>query len=240
MIKFDGSLAFKPEMMIANLNGWKSQTRRLPKFQPIDGQVACDDVVPGGILVDRARNKVEFQQEARFKPGDVLACREAFRLPEFLDSFSPAECAEAVYTEKLPIFYHADKSFHPDAIIYDFGRYRPAMYMPYAFCRAYVIIKNVKFERVQAIGADDVLLEGFRQLSKDGTLFKFGIADRDGLPGDDDFGWHWVDWNVDAVKAYRLLWDSMTRRGNNTQAASGVEWPCNPWVTVYDYEFVLI
>jgi hypothetical protein len=59
-------------------------------------------------------------------------------------------------------------------------------------------------------------------LTKDGgQTWKFGLADRDGLPGNDDFGWEWDQWNVSPVKAFEALWVNI----------NGAEsWDQNHWI----------
>jgi hypothetical protein len=244
-MKFQGNIAFKKEMMIANLQGWKCQTRRLPRFQPARGKVAVADCQPGGgVLVDQADPRVSAAQSARYKVGDRLWVREAFRFHKVNDSASP----RLVYLESLPsrnragIRYEADLQIiaaHKRAFVA--GRYWPAMFMPFFFSRAYVEITGVRFERLQDMPPDDVYREGFRRISKDGVCCKTGIADSDGLPGNDVCGWPWVEWCIDPLAAYRQLWDSINRRGGS-KAVSGapVDWAGNPWVIVYDYEFHLM
>jgi hypothetical protein len=46
---------------------------------------------------------------------------------------------------------------------------------------------------------------GLTCLSKNGRIWKWGMADSDGWPGNDDTGWHWVDWCVDPTEALRKL-----------------------------------
>lgn len=87
----------------------------------------------------------------------------------------------------------------------------------------------VRVERLQDITEDDARAEGLAKLTKDGGVtYKHGIADRDGLPGNDDDGWHWCEWEVDPRKAFAKLWDSI-----NSERAP---WASNPWVWVVSWK----
>lgn len=71
---------------------------------------------------------------------------------------------------------------------------RPAIFMPRAASRITLEVLNVGVERLGDISEADALAEGLSSWSKDGRLVKYGIPDRDGLPGADDLGWPWHEW----------------------------------------------
>ena len=75
--------------------------------------------------------------------------------------------------------------------------------------RTFVRIKRAWREPVQEISFKDCLAEGLSELSKDGVTFKYGLADSDGLPGNDDMGWSWQNWCNTPQEAFRLLIDSI-------------------------------
>jgi hypothetical protein len=84
---------------------------------------------------------------------------------------------------------------------------RPAIFMPYSACRIWLQKTGTKVERASEISREDAIAEGLACLSKDGgRVYKYGIPDSDGLPGNDDYGWHWQDWHVDPVEAFKKLW----------------------------------
>ena len=78
-------------------------------------------------------------------------------------------------------------------------------------------------QRLHEITEDGALAEGLRKLSKDGGVtWKFGMSDRDGWPGTDDYGWPWAEWSQDHMDAFAKAWD----RINGKRAT----WASNPWV----------
>ena len=103
--------------------------------------------------------------------------------------------------------------------------WRPAMHHPRWASRLTLHVGDVRVERLRDITEEDAIREGLSSLSKDGgRVWKWGIPDRDGLPGNDD-GMHWKDWSVDPRDAFARLWDS-------TKPKLGFRWKDNPWVSV--------
>ena len=106
----------------------------------------------------------------------------------------------------------------------------PARYMPKLAARLFIRITNVRVEWLHQITDKDVLLEGLSCLSKDnGTTYKYGLPDLDGLPGNDNFGWHWSQWESSPIKAFEKRWNALN-------AERGHEFSSNPAVFVYEYK----
>jgi hypothetical protein len=104
----------------------------------------------------------------------------------------------------------------------------PSIHMPRWACRIVLEVVSVRVERLQDISEDDARAEGLKRLTKDrGVTYKYGMVDRDGLPGNDDDGWHWKEWDVDSRVAFRKLWDSIYGT-----------WDANPWVWVVEFRRV--
>ncbi len=107
-----------------------------------------------------------------------------------------------------------------------------SIHMPRWASRITLEVIGVRVERLQSITEADAVAEGLDALSKDGgQTIKYGIADLDGLPGNDDVGWHWRDWHGDPRVAYRKLWE----RINGTGSWALKSWAANPWVFVVDF-----
>jgi hypothetical protein len=84
---------------------------------------------------------------------------------------------------------------------------RPAIFMPYHASRIWLQKEYTIVEKASDISREDAIDEGLACLSKDGgRTYKYGIPDNDGLPGNGDHGWHWKEWNVDPVQAFKKLW----------------------------------
>lgn len=88
--------------------------------------------------------------------------------------------------------------------------------------RTFLEVVSVRAERMHDMTDNDAKAEGLACLSKDGgRVYKYGIPDRDGLPGTDDDGWSWADWSQDPVMSFRRLWDSVYGAGS---------FDADPWV----------
>ena len=73
--------------------------------------------------------------------------------------------------------------------------------------RTFVRIKRAWREPVQSITSYDCRAEGIQCSSKDGFMFKYGLADSDGLPGNDDIGWKWSNWGRTPQQAFGKLFN---------------------------------
>jgi hypothetical protein len=149
-------------------------------------------------------------------PGDRLWVREtwaAFTTPTY--EYGEADLIEGpVSQEEAEVVYSADGQSMPE-------RWRPSIFMPRWASRILLEVTEVRVERLQDISEEDARAEGLSTVSKDGSLWKWGIPDADGLPGTDDDGWPWHDWERSPVAAYRRLWESIHGPGS---------WDLNPWV----------
>ena len=112
------------------------------------------------------------------------------------------------------------------------GRWRSPAQMPRWAARLLLEVTAVRLERLQAVSEADARAEGLLHISKDGgRTWKWGIADRDGLPGIDDDGMSWSGWSADARKPFKLLWDRAH--------AKTFPWESNPWVWVVEFKRVI-
>ncbi len=90
---------------------------------------------------------------------------------------------------------------------------------------------SVRAERLRDITDEDARREGLSSLTKDGgRVFKWGIPDQDGLPGTDDDGWEWQDWNTSPRTAFQRLWNSI----NGDDPATC--WAANPIVARIEFK----
>lgn len=102
--------------------------------------------------------------------------------------------------------------------------------MPRWASRITLEVTGVRIERLQGITEDDAKAEGLSTVTKDGKLWKWGIPDRDGLPGGCDVGWPWTQWDADPCAAFRRLWDGIYQDDK--------AWDANPWVWVTEFRMV--
>lgn len=192
-------ILFNSEMVRAILNGTKSQTRRFCKFQQT---MMTNAEIMTQSKLDRAY-RCPFGHT-----GNRLWVRETF-------NGDPSRGIGYAYRATQPEM--------------DGCPWVPSIHMPRSASRITLEITAVRVERLNEISAADAKDEGLTALSKDGTLVKYGIPDRDGLPGNDDLGWHWQKWERDPRCAYRTLWESINGPGS---------WDMNPWVWVVEFKRV--
>ncbi len=199
-------ILFSGPMVMAILDGRKTQTRPIVKQQPDSRHCRVD--FEHGFLKESSMIggcwSVSRKQVCPYgKPGDRLWVREAFWQagcwvrPDALRD--EGDAATVWQGSKDGVYYCADMPDKPD---WGF-RKRPSIHMPRWASRINLEITGVRVERLQAISCNDAISEGLDCLTKDGSLYKYGIADRDRLPGNDDHGWHWSEWEVDPRMAYK-------------------------------------
>jgi hypothetical protein len=208
-------ILFSVPLAIACNDERKTQTRRIFKGDT--------SLIDSGILT----------LECPFgNPGDILWVREEhYRYGHWERSghtplgnekyiFVP-DTEEVMYSENPPSHFYISRTVHT-------GWYkRLGRFMPKKDCRIYLLIKSTAIEKLQDISDDDVVHEGMSMISKDGSLFKYGIADKDGYPGGIDIGWPWFEWEINPLKAFEKLWSNV----NGPES-----WNENPYVWVISFK----
>lgn len=230
----DRPIIFSAAMIDALRAGRKTQTRRVLK--PLVKDVPAGQYVdsycgepktpanPRGmsrewcLWTDDNRQGKDFAK-VLCKPGDRLWCREGFA--EVGDNDDDIHAAPDL---RRHCYYRAD------AVVSDQLRWRPSIYMPRWASRLTLAITGVKVERLQDISEADAIAEGLATVTKDGKLWKWGVPDLDGLPGNDNHGWHWQDWQRDPVGAYRKLWNAIHAKHPERQ------WAANPWIIALTFD----
>ena len=104
-------------------------------------------------------------------------------------------------------------------------KWTPNIHMPKEACRLFFTVKSVRIEYLTAITPEEVAKEGMATITKDGATYKHGLPDIDGLPGTDNIGWAWADWEADPVEAFKRLW-----------LTTGGEWNAEQLVWRYELE----
>jgi hypothetical protein len=85
-----------------------------------------------------------------------------------------------------------------------------SLFMPMEAARHVFLIADIKVERLGDISPEDAISEGLSRISKDGgRTWKYGFADKDGMPGTDDIGWPWHEWRISPIDAYDKIWCSI-------------------------------
>lgn len=213
-------ILYSAPMVVAILDGRKSQTRRVIKPEPhCDLSIAGEyGLVMNGEVVSpetwRCWNKCPYGIV-----GDRLWVRESWRVTLKFDDISPNQLPEGIGVE-YPATSHIN--------ILE-GRKRPSIHMPRSLSRILTEITDIRVQRLQDITPEEAKAEGLKGISKDGKTVKFGIPDLDGYPGTDNHGWPWKEWEFDPVMAYKRLWEKIDGKGS---------WDKNPWLWVVEFKRV--
>jgi hypothetical protein len=224
----DRPIIFSAPMVRALLDGRKTQTRRLVKPQPVQNEAGLWVHPPewteravkkwgGACQSDEDGLKLHLGMKGLpYAPCDLLWVREAWGLGLSDHGDCPRYRATMDYQcgEKI-------KSVHEGSF-----KWRSPIHMPRRASRLTLIVTDVRVQRLQEISEADAVAEGLSAASKGGHLRKWGIADRDGLPGNDDHGWHWQDWTADPRDAFRTLWNIL--HGPDA-------WDADPWVVALTF-----
>lgn len=234
---------FSGPMVRAILDGRKTMTRRVLKPQPIP-VLSWSDPPEHTYPVSTGWKRLPYV------PGDVLWVREGWKPGAWRASgcvavdyrASPENthtpwCPHVASAAEMAVWaYEAIKNGATETgmgdLVWPAGksplRWRPSIHMPRWASRITLRVMGVKVERLQDISEDDAKAEGLACLSKDGgRVYKWGIPDRDGLPGNDDDGQHWQMWCIGHKPAFAALWNSI--HGDDA-------WNANPFVAAITFE----
>lgn len=232
----DRPILFSGPMVKAILEGRKTQTRRVVKLpagyihQNVD-LTRLQDGFPDGtrpVFGDCDCEPNAFSvRNPHGQPGDRLWVKETWGLCSHHDPTdwcggSIRGVSESELREQFLVEHRQNWITHPDS-----AYWRPSIFMPRWASRITLEITGVRLERLNEISEADAKAEGLKAITKDGEMFKYGIPDRDGLPGTDDYGWPWKQWRRDPREAYRTLWGTINGPGS---------WDANPFVWVVEFK----
>lgn len=209
----DLPISFSPPMVRALLAGSKTQTRRILRMPGIAFDAIFNDE---GVwyIGDALTGKYEAKLPVRYKRGDRLYVREAWRSTKAYDDLSPSEMGG-----DEPLKYEADGvdqmwgwpgAFPP-------GRFRQGMHMPKWASRMTLIVTDVRVQRLQEISEADAIAEGIERNEFGGFLCY--ASEPKGQT-------HWAD----PRESYRTLWDSINGPG---------AWAANPWIVAYSFRLIM-
>jgi len=222
-------ILFKDEMVLAILEGQKTQTRRVCKHQPYSNGIAFDgneflcnndylppsamlmDVFKGGKYLYATSNMEGWESECPYgQPGDRLWVREAHWF--FKDEPDPITGYFPPPLTIEDVQYRADRGD-------SFNIWRPSIHMPRWASRITLEITGVRVEKLQDITEENAKAEGADCLIWNGIH---------GTSVD------LIDWPLKEVgnphrNGFAVLWESIYGHGS---------WNANPWVWVVDFKRV--
>lgn len=178
----------------------------------------------------------------RIQPGHAIWWKETHKLmatdstryyPELIDGrpIEENDPNEEEFPIWIPIYRATDTDI--DLVLMDGDDedeekrvpWRPSLLMKRKWARFVDLVVSVRPERLLDITDADAIAEGISAITKDGGItIKYGIPDRDGMPGTDDHGWPWHEWCNTPREAYLKLWEKLNGQGSAAE---------NPWLWVY-------
>lgn len=203
-------IPFQTEMVKAVLSDRKTQTRRTRGLDRINDPEYFKDVslmkmgfdVDGnyGLMIYRNEDvhNYTFMKSPYGKTGDLLWVRETFLKREPSGFFGP-------------FGYKAD---FKHARINKLPKWKPSIYMPKAAARIWLMVEDVRVERLQDISKEDAKNEGIEPMADGWKNYRTDL-----IP-DTNFCW------PTTYHSFQSLWESINGSDN---------WDLNPWVWVVNY-----
>ncbi|MED5545738.1 MAG: hypothetical protein VYD90_10855 [Pseudomonadota bacterium] len=218
----DKGIIFSAPMVLALLDGRKTQTRRLIKMYgrrpEYCGPSGCkDDPTCWGWEDGDHGGWVTLEKE----PGDRMGWRDWVGAPHVSDRLYVREAympRPGLPARLARPHYRADND-RPE-----WRRlWKPSIHMPRWASRLWLEVTEVRVQRVQDISEEDARAEGLVEYSLEGPG---GMT----IPC-----WHWLSGMDDdelytsAVSAFRALWNSLHTKPGET-------WADNPWVVAVSFD----
>lgn len=207
-------ILFNTEMVKAITDGRKTVTRRLVKPQPVkDGRLWRLD---GAAWTDNLDSVTPvpchgLYNKAPFHPGDILYVRETWcrgkvaygEESDGRDVSFISQCPGE--NDTIPKEWAIREGVGIDDVVW-----RPSIHMPKEASRIFLRVTRVRLERLQAITADECLMEGVW------PLFAGLVGEREAF----------------YKGAFTKLWDSTVKQAD----LDTYGWKANPWVWVIRFE----
>lgn len=227
-------ILFQTEMVKAILKGRKTQTRRTrgldsvnadPNFWSRKGNPMKNTVRLWGSTKESNPNPLAIQfgfkdpidcityiKSTFGKPGDLLCVRE---------KFTPLPFDMVNQRTGLHFSYFADCDAESLEIAKEYGfKWKPSIHMPKDAARIWLMIEDIRVERVQEISEEDAKAEGIEEIST-----KYGY--------DFDIYKDYKGFMPDGYQAPRFSFKSLWISINGEES-----WNANPWVWVIKYRIL--
>ncbi|GGH28394.1 hypothetical protein FAZ19_19800 [Sphingobacterium alkalisoli] len=220
-------ILFSTPMVMANLEGRKTQTRRIVKGLQSDSDSfktisfkrrlwdSSKEAAPGPLETNAifVNDKGEgYKVKSKYQVGDVMWGRESFFIAEI-------ERPESITDDIILHYEYRDGTcsenpvrilHHPEPFVW-----KPSIHMPKEAARIFLEVTDVRVERLRDIFHRDAREEGVDYVEgKTCRLY---------------FNYLTLDYGCNELFSFMTLWQSI----------NGIEsWEKNPWVWVYKYKVV--
>ena len=143
-------------------------------------------------------------------PGDILYVRETWYYEEHMHNLTAGEpdLPSGRYSHRY--VYRVNSPDYPVDVGVNAHGWKPSIFMPREAARLFLRVVDVRVERLQEIGNQDALREGFRSCVANGG--HMGTAAE-----------------MEPRKVFADYWDSLN-------AKRGYGWDVNPWVWIISFE----
>jgi hypothetical protein len=203
-------ILFSGAMIRALLDGKKTQTRRVVKPQPVDGEPWPDarSCLEWNDIVHDTDYYVGCEWCPYGQPGDRLWVHETWQINHVMYDRGPIPKEHPVdFGQPVDLIYRADGEFDEQFEIDEGGScWRPSIHMPRWASRLTLEVTGVRVERVQQISVEDMRAEGFQPNNEVSLLWRETLAEN-----------------------FRTLWDEINPKH---------PWDSNPWVWVVEFKRV--
>ncbi len=145
-------ILFNTEMVRAILDGRKTVTRRLVKPQPTY-RLTCG----------QNWEKLLVAAAAPYQPGDILYVRETWFYESHMEDVTAGDpdLPSGRYLHRY--IYKADSQDYPVNVGYGATGWRPSIHMPKEAARIWLMVKDVRVDRLNDITPDDAVKEGTKE-----------------------------------------------------------------------------
>lgn len=209
-------ILFSTPMVQAILSGRKTMTRRIWRnpYHPLLEAIPCDCSPTEGLI------EIEFQKDLIALNGKFIESLKGQRrwlgCPHGVPGDGLWVRETWLFQDRIYIGYKykADLSDEAAKIV----RWKPSIYMPKAACRINLEIKQIRFERLNAISKADAISEGIKVIRERNPL---PLVYKNYADKKEDSGYY------DPRMSFFSLWDSIHGFG-------AVE--LNPWVWVIEFD----
>ncbi len=214
----DGNVLFSRPMILALLDGSKSQTRRLLKPQ-------ATDVIGYGWNGAKGATWTDQDGETRrlkLWAGQRVWVREAWRpgygAEGYREDLGRVAQPKDFDPKTTAIEYLADDTYELN------GKNRPGIHMCRWMSRITLTITDVRVERLQEITEADAIAEGIEKVFYGGDdpqyVGRFGWKDYRDHP-------HAIAPYLSPMKSYETLWEKINGEGS---------WAASPWIVAYTFD----
>lgn len=208
------SIIFSGEMVKAILDGRKTQTRRVVRFDrpPPEKKYELIKNDGGELVLKNPKSGNEWKAKAGYGVDDIVYVKETW-----------AEHQE-YYNNGEPVFKHPHYIYKADGVFAD--NWRSPMFMPKKATRLHIRITDVKAERLHDIVKDGIHVQDIR---REGIIVPCSVCET--LPGHYNGNCRKIMAKNECgmINSYANLWDS-------SNAKDGYRWSFNPWVWVYTFK----